>query len=184
MGYTKELEFITEKFKEAYTKFAVAGPQDIRSKSAFDLVTEVDVNIEAFLTDAILAAFPGDRIHAEEMRSSQPIEGRTWPDHVIEKAPIWCSVDLRDGNQALVDPMNMAEKLEYFHTLVDVGFKEIEIGFPSASASAVLARRGTGPATPKAMRARSTVFLSAERRTFTEVPSVAISMAFRIEYLI
>ena len=65
----------------------------------------------------------------------QPIEGRTWPDHVIEKAPTWCSVDLRDGNQALVDPMNMAEKLEYFHTLVDVGFKEIEIGFPSASAT-------------------------------------------------
>ena len=53
----------------------------------------------------------------------------------IDKAPIWCSVDLRDGNQALVDPMNMAEKLEYFHTLVDVGFKEIEIGFPSASAT-------------------------------------------------
>ena len=70
MGYTKELEFITEKFKEAYTKFAVAGPQDIRSKSAFDLVTEVDVNIERFLTDAILAAFPGDKIHAEELSSS------------------------------------------------------------------------------------------------------------------
>ena len=65
----------------------------------------------------------------------QPIEGRTWPDKVIEKHPVWCSVDLRDGNQALVDPMNMEEKLEYFHTLVDVGFKEIEIGFPSASAT-------------------------------------------------
>ena len=78
MGYTKELEFITEKFKEAYTKFAVAGPQDIRSKSAFDLVTEVDVNIERFLTDAILAAFPGDKIHAEELSSSQEIVGRTW----------------------------------------------------------------------------------------------------------
>ena len=78
MGYTKELEFITEKFKEAYTKFAVAGPQDIRSKSAFDLVTEVDVNIERFLTDAILEAFPGDKIHAEELSSSQEIVGRTW----------------------------------------------------------------------------------------------------------
>ena len=65
----------------------------------------------------------------------QPIEGRTWPDKVIEKHPIWCSVDLRDGNQALVDPMNMDEKLEYFHALVDAGFKEIEIGFPSASAT-------------------------------------------------
>ena len=63
----------------------------------------------------------------------QPIKGRTWPDRVITKAPVWCSVDLRDGNQALVDPMNLAEKLEYFHTLVDIGVKEIEIGFPSAS---------------------------------------------------
>ncbi len=63
----------------------------------------------------------------------QPIEHRTWPDRVITKAPIWCSVDLRDGNQALVDPMNLQEKLEYFHTLLDIGVKEIEIGFPSAS---------------------------------------------------
>ena len=63
----------------------------------------------------------------------QKIAGRTWPDKVISKAPVWCSVDLRDGNQALVDPMNLQEKLEYFHTLVDVGVKEIEIGFPSAS---------------------------------------------------
>ena len=61
------------------------------------------------------------------------LENRQWPDNVITKAPIWCSVDLRDGNQALVDPMNMEEKLEFFHTLVDMGFKEIEIGFPSAS---------------------------------------------------
>ena len=51
----------------------------------------------------------------------------------ITQPPIWCSVDLRDGNQALVDPMNLEEKLEYFHTLVDIGVKEIEIGFPSAS---------------------------------------------------
>ena len=63
----------------------------------------------------------------------QPIEGRTWPDKVITQAPVWCSVDLRDGNQALIDPMNLEEKLEYFHTLVDIGVKEIEIGFPSAS---------------------------------------------------
>ena len=63
----------------------------------------------------------------------QKIIGRTWPDKVITKAPVWCSVDLRDGNQALVDPMNMQEKLEYFHTLIDIGVKEIEIGFPSAS---------------------------------------------------
>ena len=58
---------------------------------------------------------------------------RTWPGKQITRAPVWCSVDLRDGNQALVDPMNLAEKLEYFHTLVDIGVKEIEIGFPSAS---------------------------------------------------
>ena len=53
-------------------------------------------------------------------------------DH-IEKAPIWCSVDLRDGNQALIEPMSLDEKLEFFQTLVDVGFKEIEVGFPAAS---------------------------------------------------
>ncbi|UYI91768.1 MAG: 2-isopropylmalate synthase [Oscillospiraceae bacterium] len=58
---------------------------------------------------------------------------RQWPNHVIDHAPIWCSVDLRDGNQALVDPMNLEEKLEYFKTLIEVGFKEIEVGFPSAS---------------------------------------------------
>jgi|TARA_B110000914_G_C15517744_1_gene474792 2-isopropylmalate synthase len=58
---------------------------------------------------------------------------RTWPDRVIAEAPIWCSVDLRDGNQALPIPMSVEEKLEMFDLLVSVGFKEIEIGFPSAS---------------------------------------------------
>lgn len=58
---------------------------------------------------------------------------RQWLNRVIDHAPIWCSVDLRDGNQALVDPMNLEEKLEYFKTLIAVGFKEIEVGFPSAS---------------------------------------------------
>ena len=61
------------------------------------------------------------------------IKNRQWPDNTITKAPVWCSVDLRDGNQALVDPMNLEQKLEFFHALVDMGFKEIEIGFPSAS---------------------------------------------------
>lgn len=61
------------------------------------------------------------------------IPDRTWPNQTITKAPVWCSVDLRDGNQALVDPMNLEEKLEFFHALCDMGFKEIEIGFPSAS---------------------------------------------------
>lgn len=61
------------------------------------------------------------------------LSNREWPDKVIEKAPVWCSVDLRDGNQSLVDPMNLQEKLEFFKLLCDMGFKEIEIGFPSAS---------------------------------------------------
>ena len=58
---------------------------------------------------------------------------RDWPEKTITKAPVWCSVDLRDGNQALVTPMQLEEKLKLFRTLVDVGFKEIEVGFPSAS---------------------------------------------------
>lgn len=58
---------------------------------------------------------------------------RRWPDQVIEKAPIWCSVDLRDGNQALVEPMNAAQKLRLWEQLVAIGFKTIEVGFPSAS---------------------------------------------------
>ena len=58
---------------------------------------------------------------------------RTWPNKRITAPPVWCSVDLRDGNQALIDPMSVAEKLELFHTLVDIGVKEIEVGFPSAS---------------------------------------------------
>lgn len=58
---------------------------------------------------------------------------RTWSDQEIQKAPIWCSVDLRDGNQALVEPMVVEEKIEMFNLLVKLGFKEIEIGFPAAS---------------------------------------------------
>ena len=58
---------------------------------------------------------------------------RQWPGRTLTRAPIWCSVDLRDGNQALAQPMSVEEKLEYFALLVRIGFKEIEIGFPSAS---------------------------------------------------
>ena len=58
---------------------------------------------------------------------------REWPNKEIEKAPVWCSVDLRDGNQALIDPMVVHEKIEFFNYLVKLGFKEIEIGFPAAS---------------------------------------------------
>jgi 2-isopropylmalate synthase len=58
---------------------------------------------------------------------------RRWPDTVLSKAPLWCSVDLRDGNQALIEPMDVARKLRMFQLLVRIGFKEIEVGFPSAS---------------------------------------------------
>jgi len=61
------------------------------------------------------------------------IENRQWPDKHIERAPIWCSVDLRDGNQALAIPMGVDEKMKLYNTLLNVGFKEIEVGFPAAS---------------------------------------------------
>jgi len=61
------------------------------------------------------------------------IKDRTWPDQVISKAPKWCSVDLRDGNQALIEPMSVEQKKKMFELLVAVGFKEIEVGFPAAS---------------------------------------------------
>ena len=61
------------------------------------------------------------------------IKDRKWPDNTITKAPIWCSVDLRDGNQALVNPMNLEGKIEFFNVLCEMGFKEIEEGFPSSS---------------------------------------------------
>jgi 2-isopropylmalate synthase len=62
-----------------------------------------------------------------------PLTDRQWPGRVLTKCPIWCSVDLRDGNQALAVPMNVSQKLELFDALVKCGFKEIEVGFPSAS---------------------------------------------------
>ncbi len=61
------------------------------------------------------------------------LQDRTWPNRVIEHAPTWCSVDLRDGNQALIEPMNIKKKLKMFDLLVRMGFKEIEVGFPAAS---------------------------------------------------
>ena len=65
--------------------------------------------------------------------SSVELKDRTWPDKKITKAPIWCSVDLRDGNQALIEPMGEERKLRMFKLLLEIGFKEIEVGFPSAS---------------------------------------------------
>jgi 2-isopropylmalate synthase len=72
---------------------------------------------------------------ASKYRTFAPVRlvDRTWPDAVLSRAPLWCSVDLRDGNQALVEPMDAARKLRMFETLVRIGFKEIEVGFPSAS---------------------------------------------------
>ena len=62
-----------------------------------------------------------------------PLPDRRWPDAVLGQPPVWCSVDLRDGNQALIEPMDPARKLQFFKALVQIGFKEIEVGFPSAS---------------------------------------------------
>src|SRR5690606_1795023 len=78
---------------------------------------------------------PRNRLSFPTRRSSDLVQlrDRTWPDQVINTAPIWCSVDLRDGNQALIDPMNVEEKKRLFALLVKVGFKEIEVGFPAAS---------------------------------------------------
>jgi 2-isopropylmalate synthase len=74
-------------------------------------------------------------MHFEKYRSHVPLvlRDRTWPDRQFTQAPRWASVDLRDGNQALIDPMDTERKLALFQTLVAVGFKEIEVGFPSAS---------------------------------------------------
>ena len=85
------------------------------------------------LTPSILSPMP-----AEAWRRYRPfppvdLPDRTWPARTLAKAPIWCSVDLRDGNQALVTPMGVEEKLEMFRLLVALGLKEIEVAFPSAS---------------------------------------------------
>ncbi len=72
---------------------------------------------------------------ASKYRAFPPVRltDRTWPDAVLTRPPVWCSVDLRDGNQALIEPMDIPRKLRMFKALVDIGFKEIEVGFPSAS---------------------------------------------------
>src|SRR5688572_14266579 len=72
---------------------------------------------------------------SQKYRAFSPIRltDRTWPDRIIQRPPLWCSVDLRDGNQALIEPMNGARKRRMFELLVRTGFKEIEVGFPAAS---------------------------------------------------
>ena len=73
------------------------------------------------------------RSFAEEVETRSRVADRTWPDRVVDSAPMWCAVDLRDGNQALIDPMSPARKRRMFELLVRMGYKEIEVGFPSAS---------------------------------------------------
>ena len=77
----------------------------------------------------------GNRFDYTKYKPFQPIAlaDRTWPDQVITEAPTWCSVDLRDGNQALIEPMSVEQKKKLFGLLLEVGFKEIEVGFPAAS---------------------------------------------------
>ncbi len=77
-------------------------------------------------------------MHPSSLKKYRPfptiaLPDRTWPDRTIDRAPVWCSVDLRDGNQALPQPMSVEEKLEFFDLLCRIGFKQIEIGFPSAA---------------------------------------------------
>ena len=74
-------------------------------------------------------------VPSKKYRPFPPVDlpDRQWPSRTLTRPPIWCSVDLRDGNQALAVPMNVSQKLELFEALVKCGFKEIEVGFPSAS---------------------------------------------------
>ncbi len=93
---------------------------------------------ETLKVSASLLPFNNNATSSTRTSKYQPflpvgLRDRTWPDKQITTAPMWCSVDLRDGNQALAIPMNLDEKLEMFAMLCEVGFKEIEIGFPSAS---------------------------------------------------
>ena len=74
-----------------------------------------------------------DKYQKYEAYKQINLSTRKWPNSLITSAPKWCSVDLRDGNQALVEPMDSARKMRLFNALVKMGFKEIEVGFPSAS---------------------------------------------------
>ena len=78
---------------------------------------------------------PNSHFNHKKYQAFKPVNlpQRQWPNNVIKQAPAWCSVDLRDGNQALIEPLSVAQKMTLFKLLLDVGFKEIEVGFPSAS---------------------------------------------------
>src|SRR5688572_24826794 len=80
-----------------------------------------------------MTPFPKLPVHKYRPFAPINLKDRRWPSRVIDKAPIWCSVDLRDGNQALIEPMGPERKRRMFDMLVRLGFKEIEVGFPAAS---------------------------------------------------
>ncbi len=80
---------------------------------------------------------PYSNFNHEKYQSFKPVNlrQRQWPNHVINQTPGWCSVDLRDGNQALIQPLSVVQIMSLFKLLLQIGFKEIEVGFPSASQS-------------------------------------------------
>ena len=92
----------------------------------------MDAKPDSVAPDSVTRGMPGAATKYAQYPTVD-IRDRTWPNKRIERAPIWCSVDLRDGNQALIDPMGHERKARMFQLLLDMGFKEIEIGFPSAS---------------------------------------------------
>ena len=87
------------------------------------------------MSEQVQAGRAANRMPFHKYRPFQPIDlsDRQWPSRVISQPPRWCSVDLRDGNQALIDPMNVDEKLAMWDLLLEIGFAEIEVGFPAAS---------------------------------------------------
>jgi 2-isopropylmalate synthase len=96
------------------------------------------MQLRPFLFSISWTALKETKMNPESVKKYRPyplidLSDRTWPSKAITKAPVWCSVDLRDGNQALIQPMSLDKKLEMFRLLTEIGFKEIEVGFPSAS---------------------------------------------------
>lgn len=89
--------------------------------------------MSAFTPEQKTSGMPVSKYVPFQQQITVDLENRTWPDKVITKAPRWCAVDLRDGNQALIEPMDAERKLRMFKLLVSMGYKEIEVGFPSAS---------------------------------------------------
>lgn len=105
-----------------------------RFNSNTDAGRQTVTSSDSIRTESPVEQTPGRFDHRKYPAYPKPkLSDRTWPDKEITAAPIWCSVDLRDGNQALIEPMTVAQKMHFFELLVDIGFKEIEIGFPAAS---------------------------------------------------